>query len=197
MRRFLNAALFLLLIIVFAAICKVGRDAILEHDFTEVGIATVFALLCGKGVIKTAKKAFGPDRQTAVNNNRMPGYPMQRQMGQMGPMQPMQPMMPTMPVQPVMPVPPAQTGEPNPEMDHVDDMAVQYNPYFADVYEEQIQEQQRRIEEQLRQQKLLQQQMAQQQELQRQLLEQQQQLEQQQRMQPYPPMPRGNNDKEF
>lgn len=188
MRRFFSAAFFFLLLVLFLAFCSVGWDALRERDFMEVGIASVFAILAFKGLRKNFKKAFGPDPQTAVNNNRMPGYPMQQQMGQMGPMQPMQPMMP---------VPPAQAGEPNPEMDHVDDMAVQYNPYFADVYAEQIQEQQRRIEEQLRQQQLLQQQMAQQQELQRQLQQQQQMLEQQQRMQPYPPMPRGNNDKEF
>ena len=71
----------------------------------------------------------------------------------------------------------------NPEMDHTDDMSMQYNPYFSDVYAEQAQEQQRQLQQQLEQQQLLQQQMMQQQLIRQQMLEQQllqQQLVQQQ-----------------
>lgn len=71
----------------------------------------------------------------------------------------------------------------NPEMDHVDDMSMQYNPYFSDVYAEQAQEKQQQLQQQLEQQQLLQQQMMQQNLLRQQMLEQQllqQQLVQQQ-----------------
>jgi hypothetical protein len=64
-------------------------------------------------------------------------------------------------------------GAVSPEMDHTDDMAVQYNPYFSDVYAEQAKEQQQQIAQQMQQQQLLQQQMMQQEMLQQQLLRQQ------------------------
>ena len=58
----------------------------------------------------------------------------------------------------------------SPEMDHADDMSVQYNPYFSDVYEEQMQAQHQKMEQQ---QQLIQQQLEQQQLLQKQIIEQQ------------------------
>ena len=71
--------------------------------------------------------------------------------------------------------------EVSPEMDHRDDMAMQYNPYFADVYAEQEEalrrEQQQQIQQQRLQNSMMQQQMvrqqAQQAQLQAELLEQQ------------------------
>ncbi|MBR5712892.1 MAG: hypothetical protein IKX54_04780 [Lachnospiraceae bacterium] len=51
--------------------------------------------------------------------------------------------------------------EVSPEMDHIDDMAMQYNPYFADVYEQQQQEALQRQQEQIR--KMMEQQLEQQQ----------------------------------
>ena len=39
----------------------------------------------------------------------------------------------------------------NPEMDHVDDMSVQYNPYFEDVYDEQRRQQQMMLDQQRKQ----------------------------------------------
>ena len=69
----------------------------------------------------------------------------------------------------------------NPEMDHADDMSMQYNPYFADVYAEQEEALRREQQQQMQQQRLqnsaMQQQMvrqqAQQAQLQAELLEQQ------------------------
>ena len=87
---------------------------------------------------------------------------------------------------------PAPVQQPNqqqmfdPEMDHTDDMSMQYNPYFSDIYAEQAQEQQKQLQQQLEQQQLLQQQMMQQQMLRQQMMEQQmlqQQMVQQQTMQ--------------
>ena len=67
--------------------------------------------------------------------------------------------------------------EVSPEMDHRDDMSMQYNPYFADVYAEQQEEMRRAQQQQMLQNSLVQQQMvrqqAQQAQLQAVLLEQQ------------------------
>jgi len=78
------------------------------------------------------------------------------------------------------------TVEPNPEMDRVDDMSVQYNPYFADVYEKQFAEQ-RKKQQQMEQQ--MQMQMEMQQRLQQQI--QQEQLLQQQMLQGMLPPEQG------
>ncbi|MBQ2557600.1 MAG: hypothetical protein II553_01135 [Lachnospiraceae bacterium] len=177
MKKVINAALFFFLLIFLAACAKVGVDAFKERDFTEAIIAAVFTALSIKGIRGTYRKAF---KSETAPNNAYQQQMLQQQMLQQQMMQ--QQMMRQNMAAPLMPQNQAQ--EPNPEMDHVDDMAVQYNPYFTDVYEEQIASQRERqqvMQRQLAEQQMLQQQMAQQQMLQQQMA--QQQLLQQKMMQ--------------
>jgi len=174
MKKVINAFLFFLLILFACALVSVGVDYIREGSldiFRAIALA-IFSFLTIKGIRGSYRKAF---KSETVPDNAYQQQMLQQQMMQ-------QQMMRQNMAAPLMPQNQAQ--EPNPEMDHVDDMAVQYNPYFTDVYEEQIASQRERqqvMQRQLAEQQMLQQQMAQQQMLQQQMA--QQQLLQQQMMQ--------------
>ncbi|MBP5489567.1 MAG: hypothetical protein J6Y10_03090 [Lachnospiraceae bacterium] len=179
MKKVINAFLFFLLILFACALVSVGVDYIREGSldiFRAIALA-IFSFLTIKGIRGTYRKAF---KSETVPNNAYQQQMLQQQILQQQMMQ--QQMMRQNMAAPLMPQNQAQ--EPNPEMDHVDDMAVQYNPYFTDVYEEQIASQRERqqvMQRQLAEQQMLQQQMAQQQMLQQQMA--QQQLVQQKMMQ--------------
>ena len=159
MKRVINAFLFFTLILLLIATLSVGKDYLRYRSFAHVFVVALFAVLEIKGIKSTYRKAFPPQKTVYV-----PQAP------QMMPQQ----MMP----QQMMPIAP--NVEPNPEMDHVDDMAVQYNPYFSDVYEEQLaaqREKQQMIQKQLEQQQELQQQILQQQQIIREQVLQQQMMQ--------------------
>ncbi|MBO4627968.1 MAG: hypothetical protein J5645_08325 [Lachnospiraceae bacterium] len=161
MKRVINAFLFFSLIILLLATLSVGKDYLFEQNrsLIHIFVFLLFAILEIKGIKSTYRKAFPPQKTVYV-----PQAP------QMMPQQ----MMP----QQMMPMAP--NVEPNPEMDHVDDMAVQYNPYFSDVYEEQLaaqREKQQMIQKQLEQQQELQQQILQQQQIIREQVLQQQMMQ--------------------
>ena len=159
MKKVINAFLFFLLILFACALVSVGVDYIREGSldiFRAIALA-IFSFLTIKGIRGTYRKAF---KSETVPNNAYQQQMLQQQMLQQQMMQ--QQMMRQNMAAPLMPQNQAQ--EPNPEMDHVDDMAVQYNPYFTDVYEEQIASQRERqqvMQRQLAEQQMLQQQMAQ------------------------------------
>ena len=122
-------------------------------------------VLMAKGIAGCYRRAFKPQvivvPQPMVQGNMMPNGMMPNGMMPGSMMPNGQPMVP---------------GEPNPEMDHVDDMSMQYNPYFSDVYEEQLQQQRQ-------QQEIMQRQLAEQQLLAERQRILQEQMENQQRMQ--------------
>ncbi len=169
MKKVINAFLFFLLILFACALVSVGVDYIREGSldiFRAIALA-IFSFLTIKGIRGSYRKAF---KSETVPDNAYQQQMLQQQMMRQNMAAPLMPQ--------------NQAQEPNPEMDHVDDMAVQYNPYFTDVYEEQIASQRERqqvMQRQLAEQQMLQQQMAQQQMLQQQMA--QQQLLQQQMMQ--------------
>ena len=155
MKKVINAFLFFLLILFACALVSVGVDYIREGSL-DIFRAIALAIFS----FLTIKGIRGSYRK-AFKSETVPDNAYQQQMLQQQMMQ-----------------------QQNPEMDHVDDMAVQYNPYFTDVYEEQIASQRERqqvMQRQLAEQQMLRQQMAQQQMLQQQMA--QQQLLQQQMMQ--------------
>ncbi len=166
MKRVINAFLFFTLILLLIATLSVGKDYLFEQkrSLIHIFMLLLFAVLEIKGIKSTYRKAFPPQKTVYV-----PQAP------QMMPQQMMpQQMMP----QQMMPIAP--NVEPNPEMDHVDDMAVQYNPYFSDVYEEQLaaqREKQQMLKKQLEQQQELQQQILQQQQIIREQVLQQQMMQ--------------------
>ena len=166
MKRVINAFFFFSLILLFLVTLSVGYNDIFRGSPSGGTIFAflLFSVLEIKGIKSTYRKAFPPQKTVYV-----PQAP------QMMPQQMMpQQMMP----QQMMPMAP--NVEPNPEMDHVDDMAVQYNPYFSDVYEEQLaaqREKQQMIQKQLEQQQELQQQILQQQQIIREQVLQQQMMQ--------------------
>ena len=148
MKRVINAFLFFSLIILLLATLSVGYDYLRYRSLAHVFVIALFAVLEIKGIKSTYRKAFPPQKTVFVPQQMMPQQMMPQQM------------------------PMAGNTEPNPEMDHVDDMSVQYNPYFSDVYEEQLAAQREK-------QQMLKRQLEEQQALQQQILEQQQMIREQ------------------
>ena len=153
MKRVINAFLFFSLIILLLATLSVGYDYLRYRSLAHVFVIALFAVLEIKGIKSTYRKAFPPQKTVFVPQQMMPQQMMPQQM-----------MTQQMPM--------AGNTEPNPEMDHVDDMSVQYNPYFSDVYEEQLAAQREK-------QQMLKRQLEEQQALQQQILEQQQMIREQ------------------
>ena len=160
MKRVIYGLSFFLLLIFEAAFASVGWDYWKDGEWAGTLFCIFLCVLMGKGIVSCYRKAFKPEvivvPQPMAPGTMMPGGGMPGAMMQNG-----QPMVP---------------GEPNPEMDHLDDMSMQYNPYFSEVYEEQLQQQRQ-------QQEIMQRQLAEQQLLAERQRILQEQMENQQRMQ--------------
>ena len=156
MKRVIYAFFFFLLVLFMIAVLSVSKDYWHNRDYTGMFVSVFLLLLSLKGIRKCYRGAFKPEVIMVPQQN----MPVTMMPGAMPNLQ-----------QNI----PGASVEPNPEMDHIDDMSVQYNPYFADVYEEQLADQRR-------QQQIMQRQLQERQFLEQQQLVIQQQMLEQQRM---------------